>query len=264
MDPAAPTPPPEEPARRGPATAPPRAFTQGVGTLYQFIGVILFLASMFVCCGSSLISKNVAQRHDLMGVGWTVPLPGAPYYSAQRAITISVLLAVFFGIALAGIGLGLQAQGRVAPYGAVSVTLFATAFWLLQAVFFAATVQSVGFTAVAAVLALMFGGLAAFGVGALREMRRDPPPPRHEILPADYKVPYSHLHEDPPEVRLARELDQRRERLAVQQKELEMLEARLKRKLDARPGADGPASSTATDRGPYDVESDASPERRHR
>ena len=28
--------------------------------------------------------------------------------------------------------------------------------------------------------------LAAFAVGALREMRRDPPPPGHEILPADY------------------------------------------------------------------------------
>jgi hypothetical protein len=60
---------------------------------------------------------------------------------------------------------------------------------------------------------------------------RDPPPPELEILPADYKVPYSHYHEDPPEVRLARELEQRRQRLAVQQKELELLEEKLKRKL---------------------------------
>jgi hypothetical protein len=37
---------------------------------------------------------------------------------------------------------------------------------------------------------------------------------------------------DPPEVRLAAELEQRRQRLAVQQKELEMLEEKLKRKLD--------------------------------
>jgi hypothetical protein len=62
-------------------------------------------------------------------------------------------------------------------------------------------------------------------------MRRDPPPADMEILPADYKVPYSHYHEDPPEVRLAAELEQRRRRLAVQQKELEMLEEKLKRKL---------------------------------
>jgi len=228
----------------------PRAFTQGVGTLYQFIGVTLFLASMFVCCGSSLISKNVAQRHDLMGIGWTVPLPGAPFYSAQRAITVSVLLAVFFGIALAGLGLGLQAQGRAAPYGAVGVTAFATTFWLLQTIFFATTLRSAGIVAVTFLLALVFGGLTTFAVGALREMRRDPPPPGHEILPADYKVPYSHLHEDPPEVRLARELDQRRDRLAVQQKELEMLEARLKRKIDARQNHDGPPTPPATDAAP--------------
>jgi hypothetical protein len=85
-------------------------------------------------------------------------------------------------------------------------------------------------------LAVVFAVLAGFGVAALREMRRDPPPPGHEILPTDYKVPYSHLHQDPPEVRLARELEQRRERMAVQQKELEMLEERLKRKLEAGEG----------------------------
>ena len=55
-------------------------------------------------------------------------------------------------------------------------------------------------------------------------------------------MPYSHLHQDPPEVRLARELDERRGKLAVQQKELEMLEASLRRKLEGRPTAaeDGP------------------------
>ena len=74
----------------------------------------------------------------------------------------------------------------------------------------------------------------AVAEGIAREMRRDPPRPGHEVLPADYKVPYSHLHEDPPEARLAKELEQRRERLAVQQKELEMLEERLRRKLENR------------------------------
>lgn len=214
----------------------PRAFTQGVGTLYQVFGMTLFIGSMLVCCGSSLVSKNVAERRDLMVVGWSVPFPGGPlFYSAQRAITVTLLLAVFFGIALAGIGLGLQAQGRVAPYGAAGVAGFATVFWAVHAVFFATALGSLGFAAGAALFALAFGVLTAFAVVALREMRRDPPPPGHEVLPADYKVPYSHLHQDPPEVRLARELDQRRERLAVQQKELEMLEARLKRKLDVRP-----------------------------
>jgi hypothetical protein len=39
------------------------------------------------------------------------------------------------------------------------------------------------------------------------------------------------MHQDPPEVRLARELEQRRQRLAVQQKELELLEQKLRRKI---------------------------------
>ena len=242
-----PTPPPDPqpaPAVEVPAQPPPpRAFTQGVGTLYQFVGVILFIASMLVCCGSSLFSKNVAERPDLMAVGWSVNLPGGPvFYSAQRAITVSLLLAVFFGIALAGIGLGLQAQGRRAPYGGTVVSGFATLFWAVQAVFFALALRSVVLAAAAGALAVGFAALAAFAMAAVREMGRAPPPPGHEILPADYKVPYSHLHADPPEVRLARELDQRRERLAVQQKELEMLEARLKRKLAAGqspPATDG-------------------------
>jgi hypothetical protein len=65
-------------------------------------------------------------------------------------------------------------------------------------------------------------------------MRNNPPPPDFEVLPPDYKVPYSHLHQDPPEVRLAKELEARRQKLAVQQKELEMLEQKLHRKLDEK------------------------------
>lgn len=239
--------PPQDVHAPPPAPPPPRAFTQGVGTLYQFIGVTLFVASMLVCCGSSLISKSVAERPDLMAVGWAATLPGGPYfYSAQRAITVCLLLAVFFGIALAGIGLGLQAQGRMAPYGAVGVTAFAAGFWAVHAIFFATTLGSRFIATGTAALALLFGVLAAFGVAALREMRRDPPPPGHEILPPDYQIPYSHLHQDPPEVRLARELDQRREKLAVQQKELEMLEERLRRKVDARPPPDNSPKPPAT------------------
>ena len=64
------------------------------------------------------------------------------------------------------------------------------------------------------------------------EMRKNPPPEGHDVLPPGYKIPYSHYHADPPEVRLAAELAQRRERLAVQQKELEALEAKIKRSLE--------------------------------
>ena len=214
-----------EPAQppRQPAPPPPRAFTQGVGLLFQWVGVTLFLASFFVCCASSLVSRDRATQTDLTTFGW------GPY-TAQRAVTIALLCAVFFGMALAGLGLGLQAQSRRAPWMSVALTAGASVFWLAHAVFFATTSMWT-LALVSLALTAVFALLLGLAVGARREMRRDPPPPNLEVLPADYKVPYSHYHADPPEVRLARELEQRRQRLAVQQKELEMLEEKLKRKL---------------------------------
>lgn len=216
---------------------PPRAFTQGVGTVFQFVGVGLFLVMMFVCCGSGLLSKNVAERQDLTDIGWHFRLgtSGDVFYSAQRAIICSVFGGVFFGIALAGLGLGLQAQHRAAPAGAVAVTAFATLFWIVQTAFVVQTLHSGWMAVVACGFALLFGALLALSIGAWREMRRDPPPAGHELLPPGFKVPYSHLHADPPEVRLANELEERRRRLEVQQKELEALEERIRRRRESPP-----------------------------
>src|SRR6476620_6634501 len=110
---------------------PPRAFTQGVGTVFQFTGVTLFLLMMSVCCLSSLLSKDYASRPDRMQIGWHFPgdKPDEPSYSYARAMTISVALGVFFGMALAGVGLGLQAQRRAAPMMAVLLTTVGTVFW---------------------------------------------------------------------------------------------------------------------------------------
>ena len=217
-------------------TPPPRAFTQGVGTVFQFAGVTLFIVMMAVCCLSSLLSKDFASRADRTEIGWH--LPGdkveSPSYSYARAMTLSVAFGVFFGMAMAGVGLGLQAQRRASPWVGVAVTGFGTAFWLVQAVFAIHPLRSVGLALLALVLTAFFGVMLSLAVGALKEMWTTPPPSGHEILPSDYKVPYSHMHQDPPEVRLAAELGQRRERLAVQQKELEMLEEKLKRKMDQR------------------------------
>lgn len=214
---------PDAPPTSGQPAPPPRAFTQGVGLLFQWVGVTLFLASFFVCCASGLVSRDRATQTDLTTFGW------GPY-TAQRAVTIALLCAVFFGLALAGLGLGLQAQSRRAPWMSIVLTAVAGAFWLVHATFFVTTSMWV-LALFAVVMTAGFGLLLALSIAARREMRRDPPPPNLDVLPADYRVPYSHYHEDPPEVRLARELEQRRQRLAVQQKELEMLEEKLKRKL---------------------------------
>ena len=98
--------------------------------------------------------------------------------------------------------MGLQAQSRRAPWMSVALTVVASLYWLVHAIFFA-TVSMWVFTLVSLAMTVGFAILLALAVGARREMRRDPPPRDLEVLPADYKVPYSHYHEDPPEVRLS-------------------------------------------------------------
>jgi hypothetical protein len=216
---------------------PPRAFTQGLGQVFQVVGVLLFLAMMFVCCGSSLLSKETATHTTLTRIGWHQAGDPAnrPSYSAQRAISVSLFSGVFFGIALAGVGLGMQAEYVAAAAAAVLLTILGSSFWIVHALFAATVGGSILFTSLAGGLALVFVLLLAGSVHALVELRRTPPPADHALLPADYKIPYSHYHEDPPEVRLERELQQRRQRLHVQQKELEMLEARLRQRLKEKP-----------------------------
>ena len=228
MDEPAPTSPPP------PETPPPRAFTQGTGLVFQFVGVTLFLVMFFTCCGSSLLSKDWATRTDLRHIGWgrSATDPRQPAYSAQRALTICVFAGVCLGMALAGAGLGMQSGSMIAAPGAVVVALLGAVFWIVHAIFAVSVVRSPLFTILASALTCVFAILLIFAINALIDMRRNPPPPDHGVLPAGYKIPYSHYHADPPEVRLAAELAQRRERLAVQQKELEALEEKLKRKLD--------------------------------
>ena len=227
---------PQEPATtptQPSPTPPPRAFTQGVGLVFQFVGVILFLVMFLTCCGSSLLSKDWATKSDLTQIGWgTSPQTRQPAYSAQQALTISVFAGVVFGMALAGAGLGMQSGSRIAAPGAVTVTSIGTAFWLVHAIFAASAARSMLLALIAGGLTCLFAVLLCFAINAAREMRKNPPPPGHDALPPGYKIPYSHYHDDPPEVRLAAELAQRRERLLVQQKELEALEEKLKRKLD--------------------------------
>ena len=72
--------------------------------------------------------------------------------------------------------------------------------------------------------------LTGLAFSAFHEIRRTPPERDHEVLPPGYKIPYSWYHDDPPEVRLARELEERKRKLAIQQKEIEMLEEKIRRK----------------------------------
>jgi hypothetical protein len=66
----------------------------------------------------------------------------------------------------------------------------------------------------------------------MRDVEKNPALTGHDLIPPGTKIPYSHYHDDPPEVRLAAELEQRRQRLEVQRKELEALEEKMRKKID--------------------------------
>jgi len=211
-----------------PDAPPPRAFTQGVGTVYQFVGVLLFLLMMSVCCGSGLMSMQTAKREDLASIGWHVAGPDSPLYSAQKAISVALFVSIALGIALAAVGLGLQGTRRRAPYGAIVVSGVGVAFWMFHAAFFAVVLHSITLTLLCVLLWVLFCVLLGLAIAAWREMKQNPPPVDLVDLPPGYKVPYSHMHDEPPEVRYAIEMEQRRRRLAVQQKELEAMEERIR------------------------------------
>jgi hypothetical protein len=207
-----------------------------VGTIFQFGGGILFIVLSITCCGSGLIDRRSMERPDLTRIGWHIPgdAADAPFYSAQRATSVAMIGGIGLALAVAGMGLGLQATRRSAAIGALLVTSVGVLFWLMHTVFFVQVMRSWILSLIALALLAAYSILLGLAITAWREMKRDPPPAGHEVLPAGYKVPYSWYHDDPPEVRLARELEERRERLAVQQKELEMLEEKLKRSKEEK------------------------------
>jgi hypothetical protein len=191
----------------------------------------MFLAFTFVCCGSALTSREWATRPGRAQVGWKSP-SGRVLYSEKDWTTATVVGGVLLGFGLAGIGLGLQADKRAAAIAAVLVTLVAAAFWATQTAFAIHALHSIVLAATCIVLTFICAILCAFAIGALRDLVRNPPAPGHELLPADFQEPFSHLHTDSPEARMVEEIAQRRRRLEVEQKELEALERRLRRKME--------------------------------
>jgi hypothetical protein len=207
------------------ASSPPRAFAQGAGLIFQIAGGTLFLLAMFICCGSSLLNKDFATRADLSAIAWHG-------YTAPRAISIGLFSAVFFGLACATTGLGMQADYRHAPPLAAGVTLLAAIFWIVHFIFASTVAHSLIFSLLAGGLSVGFASLFALALAAMRDVAKNPPPMGHDLIPPGTKIPYSHYHDDPPEVRLAAELEQRRARLEVQRKELESLEEKMRKNIE--------------------------------
>jgi hypothetical protein len=143
---------------------------------------------------------------------------------------LTVAFSTLGGLALAGFGLGLQADRKRSALGAVVTTI------AIEAVLLGAGVALwVGGAPLAAKLLnlfvmLIYAILLAFCIAAYRQVRATPPPENIEVVPPGTKIPYSFYHDDPPEVRLARDIAARQAKLDAEQKELDKMQRDLDKK----------------------------------
>ncbi len=214
-----------------PAPPPPGAFPQGVGTVFQIVGVTLFLINFFVCCTGNWLFNGNATLARLGSSGWGTSDGAKPIYSAQRAISLAAPVAVVAALAIAVAGLGLQARKPHSAPAATAITGLATLFYAVHGVFFATTVGSISLSTVCVLATLLFAALFALAVAAWRDMIRNPPADDDEDLSVDLSdlAPGEALT---PELRMQLEISRLRQRQLVEQKELEQLERRLRRHQD--------------------------------
>jgi hypothetical protein len=220
-----PPPPPDSPP-------PPRAFAQGTGWLLQTLGILLFAANCCVC-GMTGLWDPVASRSDIIHqidsgrpLGMTVQrLFEDP---AKAGYMLTVVIGTVGGLAMAVLGLGLQADRRRAAAGAMAcvgavaaiVTAAGVLLWVGHAPW-----EARAWNAVLVAVLFVTGG---FTWHAMREVTANPPPANIDIVPPGTRIPYSFYHDDPPEVRLAKELENRRAKLDVERAEIEKMEKELK------------------------------------
>ena len=169
---------------------PPRAYSQVGGLLFQVVGVLVFLSTVFVWGTSSLLTNEWAARPELTQIGWhrAGDATTRPSYSARRALTLSVYAGILLGAALVGIGMALQAGRRAAPWIGLMIAAIGTIFWLVQVVFVMTIARSVIFAPIAIVLAILFAILCLVSLGAIRQMRRNQPKIAGIALTDEHKI----------------------------------------------------------------------------
>jgi len=233
--PITPQPPPPSPRRTAgtlsPDTGkapPPRAFAQGTGILLQTTGMILFFSTCCICSLTGMWDP-VLPRHEVFEqlqqkqpIGVTlVDLLQQP---AKAGVMLMAMFMTVGGLAMAGFGLGLQAERPRSAQAAVTTHILMLAI-LIAAGIGIWTGQASWATRIwHAILIVVVVVQTGFTWVALKQMLAHPPPPGAEIIPKGYKIPYNFYHDDPPEVRLEKELANRRARLEAEQRELEQLE----------------------------------------
>jgi hypothetical protein len=226
----------DAPSPESKSLTPPRAFAQGTGLLLQFVGFTLFLSSCCICASTGLW-EPVADTGEITEALRTqdhVVVSFSTMFDNPKLLgyTLTAFFSTVGGLALASFGLGMQTDRKWAAAGASvsSVTLVlillaaGVALWLGEGGWVYR-----GWHFVLLIVMLL---AAAFSIAAWREVRRQPPPSDIDIVKPGVKIPYNFYHDDPPDVRLAKELANRRAQLEAEQADLERMEQALKQRQD--------------------------------
>jgi len=212
---------------------PPRAFAQGTGVMLQTVGMVLFLSSCLICSLSSWWHP-MQDRGEVIEQVRTGQTTGGNFLRdirdrpVEAGYAMTVIFSTVGGLGLAVFGLGLQAERRRAGIAAmVTATILMVILILAGALLWRG---GAGWPAriLHGVLTTTVAIVTMFTWYAMRQVLADPPPVDIDVVPPGTKIPYSFYHEDSPEVRLTKELANRRARLNAERLEIEKMERELK------------------------------------
>lgn len=175
----------------------PRGFARGVGAVLQFFGVVLTFGS---CCWWSfagLTQERIGSSSALMTVADVVGEAGATRLWGMGAVVVSFV----GGLALAALGLGIQAEKRRATRAAAIVAWIGAAFWLARLIWVIVTAPGFGRIVAAALMAIAWGLCGVLALVAGDELRRNPPPPDQGAAPADMQLDRAIDREMPSDLR---------------------------------------------------------------
>jgi hypothetical protein len=194
-----------------------------VGVVLQAVGMMMFLATCCICSTSFLWNPILSPSEAIELTQSSQSKMSTPGDSGRTGVMLTVVTMTMGGLALATFGLGLQSDRREAALWAVITNVAMTLLFIAAgvALWMGDSTWSVriGHGAVLLISLILLG----FTIAALREVRAAPPPADIDIIPQGTKIPYNFYHDDPPEVRLQKELDQRRAQLDHEQQELDQL-----------------------------------------
>lgn len=221
---------------RGSSGDPPRAFAQGVGVVLQGLGVALFLSNCCLCSLAGLWDTNltsVEAREVMARDPELITQPGSYLRDPGRAAAaVTLLAATVGGLALAALGLGMQADRPRPAYGAAGVHILLVLIFAATGVLLWTAATGWAMLAWHAVLLVALAAGLPFTLAACGQVMRHPPPPVDETLPPGFDVRDVLAGEKPSRLKVA----EMRARLEVQQRELD----RLERELAAPPPREEP------------------------